>query len=184
MVKQFFIVVVNKPIDGYDSYSCVSPLCKTFNDAFRFLLREYCSTKKYHFDVDFIDDEISDERFFISDGSDINVEGKIIAINTDNNGNIGDNVRQAYVIFESKRIGEEKKFEATVITPNDWGRDSVYQMIDEIAARFKTQCNKHGISTDEIYESNEDNMIENWSKELGYDDIAQNFIWFEIHDII
>lgn len=137
MVKKFFIVVVNNTIDGYDSYTCVSPLCKRSADAFGFLTREYRRTKKYHADENFEEDFITDEKFFISNGSDINVEGKIIAINTDNNGYIGDNVRQAYVIFESKRIGEEKKFEASVLTPNEWGRDSVYQMIDEMFKRNK-----------------------------------------------
>lgn len=178
MKQTFFIAVVNREYKGENGFYTISPICKDKNQAIVFLENEKFDLEN-EFENPWEVNEEEEDSFYLSDNHNYNIWGWVeeIVVENDFTGH-----RFAYTIFSVQHVdGADDNDELDiqiVFTDGQQYRDKVYEAVDEIVERFKTEN-----PSDEYGESSENRLIEDWHKEVGFDD-GDLYIWFEIHDII
>lgn len=180
MKQTFYLAVVNREYKGFDGFYTVSPICENKEDAQKFLAKEYerLATEFSNFEEGW---EIvkNDDAFTLIDYHNYAIWGWVEEIKVENQFT---GHRFAYTIFSTEHIDgaddNDELFVEIVFTDGQQYRDKVYEAVDKIVERFKTEN-----PSEEYGESSENRLIEDWHKEVGFDD-GDLYIWFELHDII
>lgn len=179
MKQTFYLAVVDREYKGENGFYTVSPICENKEDAEKFLSKEYVRLSEEFSGFENWDVVKEDTTFSCIDGHNYNLWGWVeeIVVEDDFTGH-----RFAYTIFSVQHVdGAEDNDELDiriVFTDGQQYRDKVYEAVDEIVEKFKTEN-----PSEEYGESSENRLIEDWHKEVGFDD-GDLYIWFEIHDII